>query len=177
MEREELAEKIKEIGFSCTQCGECCTGTDEDSNLVMVFPHEIDDLAGETGLQAGDFSDPYPEKVQTMDGGSITFEWCLKRTARGCIFHDRARCTAYASRPWICRTYPFMLSGEDLFISPCKGIGGEITYDEAERIAGLLISRRIAEQEEEEQIRNVLSSSDIPAARDVLIDGTGVRVL
>jgi hypothetical protein len=177
MNREELAARIKEIGFSCTRCGECCKGTKEDSNLVMVFPHEIDDLAGGTGLQAGDFSEPYPEKVQTRDGGSITFEWCLKRTTRGCIFHDGAHCTAYASRPWICRTYPFMLSKEGLFISPCKGIGGEITSDESESIAGLLMARMSAEQEEERRIQAVLSSSSIPADREVLIDGTGVRVL
>jgi hypothetical protein len=177
MEREELAEMIKEIGFSCIRCGDCCRSTEEDANLVMIFPAEIEDLASATGQKAGEFSEPYPEKIRTLCGGSITFEWCLKRTARGCIFLDGATCTAYASRPWICRTYPFMLSGERLSISVCRGIGREISDRESAEIAGLLIARKSAEHEEEEQVRAILSSHSLPAGKNVLVDGTGVRVL
>jgi len=177
MEREELAEKIREIGFSCIRCGDCCRGTEEDANLVMIFPNEIEHLAGATGQRAGDFSKPYPDKVPTCGGGSITFEWCLKRIGRGCIFLDGTHCKAYASRPWICRTYPFMLSGERLSLSPCRGIGREISQREADEIAGLLIARSVAEQEEEERVRTILSSHTIPAGKNVMVDGTGVRVL
>jgi hypothetical protein len=177
MEREELAEKIREIGFSCIRCGDCCRGTEEDANLVMIFPDEIEDLAGATGQKAGDFIKPYPEKVPTSGGGSITFEWCLKRTGDGCIFLDGTRCTVYGTRPWICRTYPFMLSGERLSLSPCRGIGREIPHREADEIAGLLIARSAAEQEEEERVRAILSSQNIPAGKNVLVDGTGIRVL
>lgn len=177
MERDELAEKIREIGFSCTRCGVCCRDTEGDANLVMVFPAEIDELSRATGHKAADFTSPYTEKVQTLGGGSITFEWCLKRTGEGCIFLDGTRCTAYPSRPWICRTYPFMLSGDGLSLSPCEGIGNEISRNEAEEIAGLLIARKAAEEEEEERVRTHLSSHSIPIGKDVLIDGTGVRVL
>jgi hypothetical protein len=177
MEREKLAGAIREIGFSCIRCGDCCRGTEEDANLVMIVPAEIDDLARETGSKADDFSKPYPEKVQIPGGGSITFEWCLKRTTGGCIFLDGTHCTAYSSRPWICRTYPFMLSGDRLSIFPCKGIGKEISPRGAEEIAGLLIARRTAEHEEEERIRLILSSHSIPAGKNVIVDGTGVRVL
>ncbi len=177
MEQKELARRIREIGFSCRRCGECCHSTEGDANLVMVFPDEIQELTGATGQKAEDFSQPYPESVYTPDGGSITFEWCLKRTVRGCIFLDGDRCTAYASRPWICRTYPFMLSGDSLSLFPCNGIGGELSEDEAEEIASLLIARRDAEQEEEEQVRAILSSRSIPAGKNVLVDRTGIRVL
>jgi uncharacterized protein len=177
MEREELAGRIREIGFSCIQCGDCCRGTEEDANLVMIVPTEIEDLARATGHKAEDFSKPYPEKVRTSGGGSITFEWCLKRTTEGCIFLDGTHCTAYASRPWICKTYPFMLSGNRLSLSPCKGLGRKVSDHEAEEIAELLIARCAAEHEEEERVRTVLSSHSIPAGRNVLVDGTGVRVL
>jgi uncharacterized protein len=177
MEREELAGKIREIGFSCVRCGECCSGSEEDANLVMIFPKEIEDLAGATGLKAEDFSQPYPEKVRTPGGGHITFEWCLKRTTRGCIFLEGARCTAYATRPWICRTYPFMLSGDRLAVFPCKGIGREVSLGNSLEIARLLIARWTAEQEEEERVRAVLSSESIPPGRDILVDGMGIRVL
>jgi hypothetical protein len=176
-EREKLAGAIREVGFSCIRCGDCCRGTEEDANLVMIDPAEIEALARETGRKADDFSNPYPEKVQVPGGGSITFEWCLKRTTEGCIFLDGTRCTAYSSRPWICRTFPFMLSGNNLSISPCKGIGKEISPHNAEEIAGLLMARRTAEQEEEGRIRLILSSRSLPVGKDVLIDGTGVRVL
>jgi Fe-S-cluster containining protein len=177
MEQKELVRRIREIGFSCRRCGECCHSTERDANLVMVFPAEIKELTGTTGQKAEDFSQPYPENVCTSGGGSITFEWCLKRTLRGCIFLEGDRCTAYASRPWICRTYPFMLSGDSLSLSPCNGFGGELSEDEAEEIAGLLIARRDAEQEEEERVRVILSSQSIPAGKNVLVDGTGIRVL
>lgn len=177
MERKELAQTIREIGFSCIRCGDCCRGTEEDANLVMIFPNEIEDMAEATGQTTGDFIDPYPEKVSTCGGGSITFEWCLKRTAEGCIFLDTMHCTVYASRPWICRTYPFMLSGEKLSLSPCRGIGRKISQRKADEIAGLLIARSAAEQEEEERVRTILSSHTIPAGKNVLVDGTGIRVL
>ena len=53
----------------------------------------------------------------------------------------------------------------------------EISPNGAEEIAGLLIARRTAEHEEEERIRLILSSHSIPAGKNVLVDGTGVRVL
>jgi uncharacterized protein len=177
MERNELAEKIRDIGFSCTRCGVCCRDNDGDANLVMVFPEEIDTLTRATGYKAADISLPYPENIQISEGGSITFERCLKRSSEGCIFLDSMRCTVYPSRPWICRTYPFMLSRDGLSLSPCEGIGNEISLNKAEEIAGLLIARNAAEKEEEERVRTHLSSHSIPIGKDVLIDGTGIRVL
>lgn len=177
MKREELAGRIREIGFSCIRCGDCCRGTEQDANLVMIVPTEIEDLARATGNKAEDFSKPYPEKIQTPGGGSITFEWCLKRTMEGCIFLDGTHCKAYASRPWICRTYPFVLSENGLSHSLCKGIGGALSHRESEKIAELLIARYAAEQKEEEQVRSILTSRAIPAGKNVLVDGTGVRVL
>jgi hypothetical protein len=177
MEREELAGMIRKIGFSCVRCGDCCRGTKMDENLVMIGPAEIEDIATATGSRPEDFSQPYPEKMQIPGGGSITFEWCLKRTTEGCIFLDGTRCTAYASRPWICRTYPFMLSEDGLSVSPCMGIGRNLSHRESEVMAGLLIARSIAEKEEEERVRVILSSHSVPAGKDVHLDGSGVRVL
>ncbi|NYT17852.1 MAG: YkgJ family cysteine cluster protein, partial [Methanomicrobiales archaeon] len=86
-------------------------------------------------------------------------------------------CTAYTARPWICRTYPFMLEGERLLVSACPGIGGEISVGEAWELAGLLMDRKRAEQQEEEWIRQVLSAVRIPPGCRVLVDGRGVTVL
>jgi hypothetical protein len=44
--KEALAAQIKEIGFHCLRCGECCTG---EENSVVVFPFEIRRIMGVTG--------------------------------------------------------------------------------------------------------------------------------
>ncbi len=176
MEPDTLALRIRKTGFSCTRCGACCRGSPEDGNLVMVTPAEIDRLVSGTGLDAGSIAEPYPGWIRTDDGGGITFEWCLRRNTSGCIFLEGNHCMVYDSRPWICRTYPFMLDGEQLIISPCDGIGREIQPEEARELAGLVLQRRYEEEQEEERVRSVLSAGPIPAGKRVLIDGRGVRL-
>lgn len=177
MEREKLAARIHEIGFSCTSCGACCKGTSGDDNLVMVYPREVAGLAACAGSSPRDFSEPYPESVITDEGGCITFEWCLKRTPEGCIFFDGVRCRVYGARPWICRTYPFMLRDDDLVIAPCSGLGRDLTREEARELADLLIAREHEELAEEERVRTILSQTMLPPGKRVLVDGTGMRVL
>jgi Fe-S-cluster containining protein len=174
MERKDLARQLRDIGFSCTRCGECCNGTE---NLVMVSPEEIEQLAGETGRAADALAEPYPECIAIGDGGSITFEWSLRKGESGCSLFSEGLCTVYASRPWICRTYPFMLDGGRLRVSACPGIGGNISAHQAWKLAGLLLERRRAEQQEEERIRRVLATACIPPGCRVLVDGRGVKVL
>ncbi|NYT06934.1 MAG: YkgJ family cysteine cluster protein [Methanomicrobiales archaeon] len=174
MQRNELARRIRNIGFSCTRCGECCRGTD---NLVMVSPGEIERMRKETGLAADSIAEPYPERIETGDGGSITFEWALRKNKAGCRFFSDGHCASYAARPWICRTYPFMLEGETLLVSDCPGTGKEISREEAWNLAGNLLQRRRAEQLEEEHVRSVLSASEIPPGCRVLVDGRGMKVL
>ncbi len=173
MERNELARRIRDIGFSCKRCGACCSGTD---NLVMVSPDEIDRLMAETRQLRDAVAEPYPEHIETGDGGIITFEWALRKNEAACSLSSGGRCTAYPARPWICRTYPFMLEGTRLVVSDCPGIGGEISLEDAWELAGLLLQRRRAEQNEEEQVRRILATSPIPPGCRVVVDGRGVKV-
>jgi Fe-S-cluster containining protein len=177
MERQKLAERLKEIGFSCTRCGSCCTGGEKDANLVMVMPEEIDLLSKGTGMEAFRFTEPYPESIRTCNGGTITFERCLTRTISGCTFLSGNVCEAYPYRPWICRTYPFMLQGEELMVYPCKGLGTEISEAQADELARLLLLRRSAEMREEEAVKKVLSSGLVPEGEHVLVDGHGISVI
>jgi uncharacterized protein len=177
MKHDELTDRIRGIGFSCMRCGACCRGTDNDENLVMVMPGEIELLAAGTGQPADHFTEPYPESLSTEAGGSLTFERCLSRTPAGCVFFSESICTAYQYRPWICRTYPFMLDGGELAAFPCEGLGGEMTRESARDLALLLIRRKDAEQAEEEAVARVLSSVRIPEGRRVVVDGRGIRVI
>ncbi len=162
MDHEILSRRIREIGFSCTRCGACCSSTEDDANLVMVSPREITFLARESGQVPGDFTEPYPECIETDEGGSITFDWCLRRTEVRCIFEEENHCRVYPARPWICRTYPFVLDGDDLNVSLCEGIGGQISEKDAWTLAGQLLERQKNEHEEEYRIRHILSRSPIP---------------
>jgi Fe-S-cluster containining protein len=177
MKHQELARKIRETGFSCTRCGVCCTCSGEDENLVMVTPEEIDRISGRTGESPDRFTEPYPESVESGSGGRITFERCLRRSPSGCTFLSGKSCTVYPDRPWICRTYPFMLDGDELRISACNGLGKAISEHEAEELACLLIMRREVERMEEEQVRQVLASVPVPPGKRVLIDGRGMSVI
>ncbi len=43
-----LATQIRDIGFKCLGCGECCSGED---NSVVVFPVEARTIRAATGLE------------------------------------------------------------------------------------------------------------------------------
>lgn len=174
MDEENLTARIQEIGFSCTRCGECCRQGSGDDNLVMVTPAEIRRISSQCHLRAEECAEPYPERVKLCDGTEITFGWALRRVAGDCTFYREGSCQIYAKRPWICRTYPFMLDGGDLLTSPCPGIGMPIGKEEARTLARDLRARWAAEEEEGEKIRQVISAL-LPREEGVLVvDGEGV---
>lgn len=177
MKHEELVRRIRETGFSCTRCGSCCRGTPDDMNLVMVSPEEIDGIREKTGHDPVFFTEPYPESVSTGSGGSITFERCLRRNPDACLFLSGGSCTVYESRPWICRTFPFMLAEGKLLVSACEGLGQEIDEDHASHLARELVARNDKEREEEEKVRQILAAGNIPDGKAVLIDGRGLTVI
>jgi uncharacterized protein len=88
------------LRFTCTQCGDCCTGA---AGYVWVNDAEIRAIAaaiGETDLAA--FEEKYVRKVGIRKS--------LKELANGdCVFLDgqARKCTVYQHRPRQCRTWPF----------------------------------------------------------------------
>ncbi len=96
----------KGLRFSCTQCGNCCTGP---PGTVWFTAEEAVSMAAALGITSAEFYKRYAHKV---DG-----RWSLseRRTAAGydCVFLDRtsspgrALCSIYSARPQQCRTWPF----------------------------------------------------------------------
>ncbi|HUU75615.1 MAG TPA: YkgJ family cysteine cluster protein [Methanoregulaceae archaeon] len=172
-----LAREIEAIGFRCTRCGVCCRRCEEDSDLVMLSPGEIQGIASATGMDRDRIVEPYPECLDLGNGTTCTFEWALKRVDHHCIFLFGDQCTIYLHRPWICTTYPFMLDGNRLLTFPCPGIGAGMERNEAEDLAKALLQRKEAEEVEETRIRKVMDSYPLPEGKRVLIDGEGVKVL
>ena len=87
------------LRFTCTQCGDCCSGT---PGYVWVTNEEIAALAGLVGLSADEFEDKYCRQVGIRKS--------LKEFPNGdCVFLDSEtrRCSVYDARPRQCRTWPF----------------------------------------------------------------------
>lgn len=172
-EKELLAEKIRAAGFVCRCCGACCSGAD---NEVMVSPDEVELLMQASGLPFADIAEPYPDWMEFPDGTKLTFGWVLKRGADGnCLFLKNGRCTVYASRPHICRTYPFMLDGDSLIISECSAVGCN-TCTDAEETAAALLCRRDAEDREFGLSEQQYQKHSIVSGSTVVIDSRGVHL-
>ncbi len=85
--------------FSCTQCGNCCTG---DPGVVWVTEEDIAHIAKLTGKSVGEIRLFHTRIV----GGRVS----LREYPNGdCMFFDPAKrtCTIYEARPVQCRTWPF----------------------------------------------------------------------
>lgn len=102
------------LEFTCTQCGNCCTGP---PGYVWISRVELDRLAAHLNLTVSQVIRQYARRVS----GKISLR--EHRNARGeydCIFleerqvsggdgvvHTKRVCTIYPVRPLQCRTWPF----------------------------------------------------------------------
>jgi len=87
------------LRFTCSQCGNCCTGA---PGFVWVNNEEIAALAALVGLDLEAFEDRYVRRVGARKS--------LKEFPNGdCVFFDgqTRKCTVYGARPGQCKTWPF----------------------------------------------------------------------
>jgi Fe-S-cluster containining protein len=87
------------LRFTCSQCGDCCTGA---PGYVWVNREEIEALAALIGVDRDEFERKYVRKIGIRRS--------LVEFPNGdCVFFDgRSRkCTVYGARPRQCRTWPF----------------------------------------------------------------------
>ncbi|MBN2111044.1 MAG: YkgJ family cysteine cluster protein [Methanosarcinaceae archaeon] len=164
---EEIASKIRTIGFSCRMCGKCCR-KDHGDNTVIVYPEEAGRICTHTGLEYLHVVSPltdgsesihgnsYPEANRNLidtDGNIHTFGWKLCQKKNGdCIFiQERGSgnlCGIYEARPMLCSTYPFYMEDGELKTSECEGLSGHISWEGSLELAEKVLSRYIAETEE-----------------------------
>jgi hypothetical protein len=175
LELESLARKIVRIGFRCTRCGACCRDDPGEPALVIVGAGEIRKIRSRYGYSRDEVAQPYPETIRGSHGEIYTLDWAVRHACGQCRFLEGAVCTIYEARPWICRTYPFMLDQGHLVESSCPGIGGAISFDEAKDLARVLIERSEAEEREIFHIRELLDKGSLPSGQFVVVDSEGIK--
>lgn len=87
------------LKFTCSQCGDCCTGA---PGHVWVNNEEIAALAAVVGISVEAFEEQYVRRVGIRKS--------LKEFPNGdCVFFDSEsrKCNVYEARPRQCRTWPF----------------------------------------------------------------------
>ncbi len=175
-----IREEISKTGFVCLKCGACCTEIEKDSNIVMVTRNEVKRISKISNKVFDEIAEPYPGRITSGDK-TFTFGWALRRKEGRCIFLNNNRCEVYLARPWICRTYPFMIVDGRVCVSECGGLGlqnPEIdpleTLDMINTLTNDLIERFKAELEEEKRIEEIMKTQQIPDRTPVVIDGEGM---
>lgn len=108
------------LKFTCTQCGDCCTGA---PGFVWVNKEEVQaltDLLNNDSVE--DFEKNYVRKIGIRKS--------LREFPNGdCVFFDNERrcCSVYEARPRQCRTWPFWdsnLSSPEAWKSTCEHCPG-----------------------------------------------------
>lgn len=98
----------KGLSFSCTMCGNCCSGPE---GYVLVTAAEIGALSRRLKISEPEFVRNYTHIDRETGGRSLN----EKKSEGGldCIFLDREKipgkavCGVYEDRPVQCRTWPF----------------------------------------------------------------------
>ncbi|MFT5302903.1 MAG: Fe-S-cluster containining protein [Mariniblastus sp.] len=87
------------LKFSCSGCGDCCTGA---PGFVWVNQEEVAEMAKLVELSIDDFHAQYTRKIGIRHS--------LKEFSNGdCYFFDQEtrKCQVYEARPRQCKTWPF----------------------------------------------------------------------
>ena len=105
---EELSGIIKDVGFSCTLCGRCCTR--EFNDHVFLLDEDVERakcIKPDSIVPA-----PYFDLCDN-EGDFYVCGYALRSKENGdCIFLSDRRCSIYDERFSICRIYPYMLHRE-----------------------------------------------------------------
>jgi Fe-S-cluster containining protein len=110
------------LKFTCTQCGNCCTGA---AGFTWVSESEIAILAQRLGLDQAAFRGRYTQTVWRQGEQRVTL---IEKRGGDCVFFQRGSgCSVYSDRPRQCRTWPFwkrVVSSRDHWDEEAAGCPG-----------------------------------------------------
>ena len=124
------------LNFTCSQCGDCCTG---GPGVVWVTDDELKEIATYLDKPLGE--------IRLFHTRMVRGRLSLTEFQNGdCTFFDpeKRHCKVYPVRPTQCRTWPFWtsnLSSEEKWQETCKycpgsGTGAFFSLEEIEERAG-----------------------------------------
>jgi Fe-S-cluster containining protein len=129
----------KSIRFECTRCALCCGDTEAKARHILLLKKEAERISETTSRPVEDFA--------CRTEGYEPYVYEMRKSADGtCMFLAEGTCIIYASRPLVCRYYPFELrtlrSGRLVFsfAKECPGMGrgrllGKVYFEELFRLA------------------------------------------
>lgn len=107
------------LNFTCSQCGDCCTGA---PGVVWVTEPELQEIAECLDKPVGE--------IRLFHTRTVRGRLSLTEYQNGdCTFFDseKRHCTVYESRPIQCRTWPFWrsnLESEEKWNQVCEDCPG-----------------------------------------------------
>lgn len=88
----------KGLCFSCTECGQCCTGS---PGYVWVNEEEMEQMSQLLGIPLTEFKQKYTRQVGQR------YSLTESRKTYDCVFLKEKKCQVYGARPTQCRTFPW----------------------------------------------------------------------
>jgi Fe-S-cluster containining protein len=126
------------LSFTCTQCGNCCTG---EPGVVWVTEAELAQIAEVLGHPIEEVREKHTRKI----GKRVSL---IERENGDCTFFDpqTRHCGVYGARPAQCRTWPFWnsnLESREAWETtkqgcPGAGTGQFFPLEEIERLARVI---------------------------------------
>jgi hypothetical protein len=113
----------KNVRFQCTRCALCCGDTKKRARHILLLKKETERISEATYKPVEEFA------VQIEGREPYVYEMKKTKEEGKCLFLKENLCTIYASRPLICKFYPFQLrttkDGRHRFsyTTECPGIG------------------------------------------------------
>ncbi len=113
----------KNVRFQCTKCALCCGDTKKRARHILLLKKETERISEAAFKPVEEFA------VQIEGREPYVYEMKKTKEEGKCLFLKENICTIYASRPLICKFYPFQLrttkDGRHRFshTRECQGIG------------------------------------------------------
>ena len=126
------------LNFSCTECGQCCTGS---PGYVWIDADEIAAMAKTLKISEEEFVKKYTRRI----GNNLSL--LENNKTYDCVFLKERRCMVYKARPKQCRTFPWWpenLSSPEAWKEAAKRCEG-INHKDASVVPLKVIEEQLSE--------------------------------
>ncbi len=138
-----------EFRFRCTRCGRCCIHRED----ILLSPQDIFRMAGELGMEAGEFMADYCEAYIGKDSRFPIARLMPRGSVRRCPLLKDRKCRVHAAKPSVCAMFP---------VGRCIVMRGPGEEEAGSGIQYVLNLTSCGERSETHTVREWLQSFGIP---------------